>query len=108
MRATKSRVSWISEPDRYITLRMLADMDPLMKVKVRLRKANGDYADPITVRAGDAVGVYTDDDLYEIEEMQAKDAAFLCPLCGHCEPPCPVNLPVRMYIRDLRDNGHFR
>jgi Fe-S oxidoreductase len=96
------------EPDRYITLRLLADMDPLMKIKIRLRKAGGGWEDPMTVRAGDAVGVYTDDDLYEIEEMRAKDAAFLCPLCGHCEPPCPVDLPVRMYIRDLKDNGRFR
>ena len=95
------------EPGRKLTIERLAKMDPFMKIKVRLRKGDG-LGDPITVRAGDAVGVYSDDDLTEVEEMRAKDAAFLCPLCGHCEPPCPVDLPVRTYIRDLKDNGKFR
>ncbi len=95
------------EPDRYLTLERLAEMDPLMKVKVHLKEGD-EYGDAITVRAVDAVGTYTDDDLFEIEEMRAKDAAFLCPLCGHCEPPCPVDLPVRTYIRDLKDDGEFR
>ena len=95
------------EPDRYLTLERLAEMDPLMKVKVHLKEGDG-YGDPITVRAVDAVGTYTDDDLFEVEEMRAKDAAFLCPLCGHCEPPCPVDLPVRTYIRDLKEDGEFR
>jgi Fe-S oxidoreductase len=95
------------ERDRYLTLERLASMDPMMKVKVRLRRGDG-HDDPITVRAKDAVGVYTDNDLYEIEEMRAKDAAYLCPLCGHCEPPCPVNLPIRTYIRDLKAEGRYR
>ena len=95
------------EPDRYLTLDRLARMDPLMKIKVQLRKG-GEYDDPVTVRAKDAVGVYTDDDILEIEEMRAADAAYLCPLCGHCEPPCPVDLPVRTYIRDLKADGGFR
>jgi Fe-S oxidoreductase len=95
------------EPERYITLKRLAEMDPLMKVKVHLKEGD-EFGDAITVRAVDAVGTYTDDDLFEIEEMRAKDAAFLCPLCGHCEPPCPVDLPVRTYIRDLKDDGEFR
>jgi Fe-S oxidoreductase len=95
------------EPDRYLTLERLAEMDPLMKIKVHLNH-KGNYGDPITVRAKDAVGVYTDDDLFEIEEQRAKDAAYLCPLCGHCEPPCPVNLPIRTYIRDLKSDGEYR
>jgi Fe-S oxidoreductase len=102
-----NRVIGSREPDRFITIKMLADMDPLMKIKVRLRKGDK-YDDPITIRAKDAVGVYTEDDLYEIEEMKAKDAAYLCPLCGHCEPTCPVDLPVRTYIRDLKADGGFR
>lgn len=95
------------EPDRFLTLERLNEMDPLMKIKVRLKEGDS-YSDPITVRVKDAVGYYTDDDIYQIEEMRAKDAAYLCPLCGHCEPPCPVDLPVRSYIRDLKADGRFR
>lgn len=95
------------QPDRFLTIERLNEMDPLMKVRVRLKKADGSYDEPITLRVKDAVGVYTDNDLYMIEQMKAKDAAYLCPLCGHCEPPCPVDLPVRVYIRDLKINGRF-
>jgi Fe-S oxidoreductase len=94
------------EPERYLTVARLAEMDPLMKVRVRLKRGD-DEEEIITLRAKDAVGVYTDKDLLGVEEMKAKDAAFLCPLCGHCEPPCPVNLPVRIYIRDLKIDGGF-
>lgn len=94
------------EGERYLTIESLAEMDPLMKIRVRLMKS-GTEERIITLRAKDAVGVYTDKDLLGIEEMMAKDAAELCPLCGHCEPPCPVNLPVRTYIRDLKINGSF-
>jgi Fe-S oxidoreductase len=94
------------EGERYLTIESLAEMDPLMKIRVRLKKS-GTEERIITLRAKDAVGVYTDKDLLGIEEMMAKDAAELCPLCGHCEPPCPVNLPVRTYIRDLKINGSF-
>jgi Fe-S oxidoreductase len=95
------------EPDRYLTIARLAEMDPLMKIRVQL-KSDGEEDEVITLRAKDAVGVYTDKDLLAVEEMKAKDAAFLCPLCGHCEPPCPVNLPIRIYIRDLKIDGEFR
>jgi len=94
------------EPDRFLTIERLAEMDPLMKIRVKLRKGSDDE-EVVTLRARDAVGVYTDKDLFMIEEMKAKDAAYLCPLCGHCEPPCPVDLPVRIYIRDLKTNGEF-
>ena len=103
-----NRVIGSREPDRFLTIARLAEMDPLMKIRVRLKKADGTFEDPITLRAKDALGVYTDNDLYQIEEMRAKDAAYLCPLCGHCEPTCPVDLPVRVYIRDLKDDATFR
>jgi Fe-S oxidoreductase len=94
------------QSDRFLTIDRLNAMDPLMKVVMRIRK--DDESDRfITLRVKDAVGVYTDQDLYSIEEMKAKDAAYLCPLCGHCEPPCPVDLPVRVYIRDLKVNSEF-
>ncbi len=102
-----NRVIGEDQPSRYLTLERLNEMDPLMKVRVRRKKANGDWETPVTVRVKDAVGVYTDNDLWTIEQMRARDAAFLCPLCGHCEPPCPVDLPVRVYIRDLKINGEF-
>ena len=94
------------EPSRHLTIAKLNEMDPRMKVRIRLTKADGSE-ETTTVRVRDAVGVYTDNDLWGIEEMRAKDAAFLCPLCGHCEPPCPVDLPVRQYIRDLKVDGTF-
>ncbi len=94
------------EPERYLTIARLAEMDPLMKIRVSLNRGD-DGEEIITLRAKDAVGVYTDEDLLGVEEMRAKDAAFLCPLCGHCEPPCPVNLPIRIYIRDLKIDGGF-
>jgi Fe-S oxidoreductase len=96
----------VREPDRFLTLARLAEMDPLMKIRVIINKGTEDE-ETITLRAKDAVGVYTDNDLWGIEEMNAKDAAYLCPLCSHCEPPCPVNLPIRTYIRDLKVNGEF-
>jgi len=96
----------VREPDRFLTIARLNEMDPLMKIRVRLQESNGDEK-VITLRAKDAVGVYTDNDLLMIEEMAAKDAAYLCPLCSHCEPPCPVNLPIRIYIRDLKINDKF-
>ena len=96
------------QSSRYLTLESLNEMDPLMKVIVQRKKPNGDWEVPVTLRVKDAVGVYTDNDLQSIEQMRAKDAAELCPLCGHCEPPCPVDLPVRTYIRDLKINGEFR
>jgi len=94
------------EPDRFLTIDRLNELDPLMKIRVKLRKGTDDE-EVVTLRARDAVGVYTDKDLFMIEEMKAKDAAYLCPLCGHCEPPCPVDLPVRIYIRDLKADGEF-
>ena len=102
-----NRVIGEDQPSRYLTLERLNEMDPLMKFRVRRKKANGEWETPVTVRVKDAVGVYTDNDLWTIEQMRARDAAFLCPLCGHCEPPCPVDLPVRVYIRDLKINGEF-
>jgi Fe-S oxidoreductase len=96
------------QPDRFLSLDRLNEMDPLMKVRVRRKAPNGDWETPVTVRVKDALGVYTDNDLWTIEQMRARDAAYLCPLCGHCEPPCPVNLPVRIYIRDLKTDGEFR
>jgi len=96
----------IREGERYLTIESLAEMDPLMKIRVRLQKSATEER-VITLRAKDAVGVYTDKDLLGIEEMTARDAAELCPLCGHCEPPCPVDLPVRIYIRDLKIDGSF-
>ena len=94
------------EPSRYLTIDSLAEMDPHMKIRIQLEQPDGS-TEITTVRARDAVGVYSDNDLSSIEEMRAKDAAFLCPLCGHCEPPCPVDLPVRQYIRDLKIDGTF-
>lgn len=94
------------EPDRFLTLARLAEIDPLMKIRVIIDKDTKDE-ETITLRAKDAVGVYTDNDLWGIEEMYAKDAAYLCPLCSHCEPPCPVNLPIRTYIRDLKVDEEF-
>jgi len=96
----------VREPDRFLTIDRLVEMDPLMKIRVRIHESNGDER-IITLRAKDAQGVYTDNDLLMIEEMAAKDAAYLCPLCSHCEPPCPVNLPIRTYIRDLKINDTF-
>lgn len=94
------------EGERYLTIESLAKMDPLMKIRVLIHEGDGEER-LITLRAKDAVGVYTDKDLLGIEEMAAKDAAELCPLCAHCEPPCPVDLPIRIYIRDLKVNGTF-
>ncbi len=102
-----NRVIGEDQPSRSLPPAPLNEMDPPMKVRVRRKKANGDWETPVTVRVKDAVGVYTDNDLWTIEQMRAKDAAELCPLCGHCEPPCPVDLPVRVYIRDLKINGEF-
>jgi NAD-dependent dihydropyrimidine dehydrogenase PreA subunit len=94
------------EGERFLTIESLAEMDPLMKIRMRLQDGDGGTK-VITLRAKDAVGVYTDKDLLGIEEMAVKDAAELCPLCGHCEPPCPVDLPIRIYIRDLKIDGSF-
>jgi Fe-S oxidoreductase len=101
-----NRTIGVREADRFLSLERLNEMDPLMKVRVRLARGN-EEDEVITLRVKDAVGTYTDDDLWMIEEMKAKDAAYLCPLCGHCEPPCPVDLPIRIYIRDLKTNFKF-
>ncbi|MDD5205219.1 MAG: 4Fe-4S dicluster domain-containing protein, partial [Desulfobacterales bacterium] len=42
-----------------------------------------------------------------VSRMKAKDAAKYCPLCGNCEKPCPVKLPIMKIIEDLRDDGEF-
>lgn len=42
-----------------------------------------------------------------VSSMKAKDAAKYCPLCGNCEKPCPVKLPIMQIIEDLRDDGEF-
>jgi len=40
-------------------------------------------------------------------KMKVKHAAQYCPLCGNCEKPCPINLPIMDIIEDLRDDGTF-
>lgn len=91
------------EKERKITLQKLYDMDKSMKVKV----LNGDKEENITVEEA-VERNFTDNELIEIYEMRAKDAAFFDPLCAKCLPLCPVNLPITDVIMDLKAEGKFR
>jgi ferredoxin len=87
--------------DRIITLKNLNKRDKYIKIRViGLR-------DPITVE--DALKKnYSTEHITSIYEMRAVDCAHFDPLCMNCEPPCPVDLIVTKWIRDLKDNGEFR
>ena len=89
------------DPDRLITLENLNNRDKYIKVRVEGRD------DPITVGAALDAG-YISDDLVEVYEMRAKDAAYYDPICGTCDTMCPVDISVTKYIRDLRPDGVFK
>ena len=91
------------EPERKITLEKLYKMDKFIKVKVK----DGDEEKNITINEVKERN-FTDEDLIEIYEMRAKDAAFFDPVCAKCLPPCPVNLPITTPIMDLKAEGEFR
>lgn len=91
------------EPERKITLNKLNEMDKFIKVKV----LNAGEEENITVKEA-LDRNFTDNQLREIYEMRAKDAAYFDPLCSKCMPPCPVNLPITTPIMDLKGEGEFR
>jgi Fe-S oxidoreductase len=65
-------------------------------------------AEGLRCTAKDALGKKKDPELEVMAfNMKAKDAARLCPLCGNCEKPCPIGLPIMKIIEDLRDDGEF-
>ncbi len=89
-------------PEAYVSLSALYKRDKFMKVKVR-----GEESDRIiTVKEAVEQG-FSDEQLLETYEMRAVDAAFYCILCGNCNPPCPVKLPVTEYIMDLKEDNQF-
>lgn len=87
--------------DRIITLENLKKRDKYIKVRIL------GIRDPITVEAALDKG-YSTEHIDAIYEMRAVDCAFYDPLCIRCEPPCPVDLKVTRWIRDLKDDGEFR
>ena len=88
--------------EKEITLKTLIKRDPLIKVKVEV---NGEES---IMTVEETQRYYPDDiKLVSTYEMRAKDAAFYCPLCAKCEPPCPVGLPITEIIRDLKNNSVF-
>ncbi len=74
-----------------------------LKVKM---KENGDE-NIMTIKESQEKGLKYGD-VIEMYEMRAKDAAYFCPMCGNCEPPCPVRLPITKYIIDLKPDGVYR
>jgi ferredoxin len=87
--------------DRIITLENLKKRDKYIKVRIL------GIRDPITVEAALDKG-YSTEHIDAIYEMRAVDCAFYDPLCIRCEPPCPVDLIITRWIRDLKDDGEFR
>ena len=60
----------------------------------------------LTTRQAVTQGIPADTEV-TVFKMKVKDAARLCPLCGNCEKPCPIDLPIMEIIEDLRDDGAF-
>jgi len=88
---------------KYITLDSLMARDRAIKVRAEVRGEERimTVEEALTFFPGEI-------DLLALYEMRAKDAAFYCPLCGNCEPPCPVKLKINDHIRDLKPDGEFR
>jgi len=94
-----------NEPDLYIEASSIrlrlgeaAELDPRLSLKV-------DESE-MTVQTALAKGISPDSEV-TVLRMRAKDAAKFCPLCGNCEKPCPVALPIMKIIEDLKDDGKF-
>jgi ferredoxin len=84
-----------------ITLKNLEKRDKYIKLRII------GIRDPITVEEA-LKRNYSTEHIDSIYEMRAVDCAFFDPLCVNCEPPCPVNLVITKWIRDLKDNGGLR
>jgi Na+-translocating ferredoxin:NAD+ oxidoreductase RnfC subunit len=87
--------------EQIMTLENLRKRDKYIKVRII------GITDPITVEKALEKG-YSTEHVDSVYEMRAVDAAFYDPLCINCEPPCPVDLTITKWIRDLKDNGGFR
>ncbi|MBW2149681.1 MAG: hypothetical protein JRI22_22030 [Deltaproteobacteria bacterium] len=94
-----------NDPNLYVTatnirvrLGEAVDLDPYMVLNIK----------GLNVTATQALdqGLGRDTEV-TVSEMKVKDAAKYCPLCGNCEKPCPINLPVMKIIEDLKDDGKF-
>lgn len=77
--------------------------DPHLKIKVK----EDDEENIMTIKEAVKKGLNYSN-IIEMYEMRAKDAAYFCPMCGNCEPPCPVRLPITKYIIDLKPDGVYR
>jgi ferredoxin len=84
-----------------ITMENLKKRDKFIKLRIFGLK------DPITVERAMEKN-YSTEHIESVYEMRAVDSAFFDPLCVRCEPPCPVDLKVTRWIRDLKENGEFR
>ncbi len=94
--------------------------DPHLSItanRIRLRLGEAMQIDPemmlqsgrSAVRAGRLLADGTPPETeFTVSMMKAKDAAGFCPLCGNCEKPCPISLPVMKIIEDLRKDGRFK
>ena len=87
--------------DQIMTLENLYKRDKYIKIRIV------GIRDPITVEKAIKKG-YSTEHIESVYEMRAVDSAFYDPLCLNCEPPCPVDLTITKWIRDLKDNGGFR
>ncbi len=74
------------------------DLDPHLYLKIE--------GSEVTAQAALERKIAPDSEVM-VSRMKAKDAAKFCPLCGNCEKPCPITLPIMKIVEDLRDDGEF-
>lgn len=91
---------YMSASNLQLTLEEAYRTDPNMLVS----KAYG--ADK-TMTAEEAYDEYANDTVVWVKKLRVNDAAKFDPLCGACEPMCPINLPITNIIRDLKEDGKF-
>jgi len=95
--ATDNPDLYMSASNLQLTLEEAYRTDPEMIVEV----------DDKTMTAEEAYMEYSNDTVVWARKLRVKDAAKFDPLCGACEPMCPVKLPITNAIRDLKENGRF-
>ena len=105
------------DPYGFVTAAISNDADLYVEAsRLRLRLGEAFDLDPNMVlnikgsetTAGQALinGLDRDSEVL-VARMKVKHAAKYCPLCGNCEKPCPIDLPLLEIIEDLQDDGEF-